>query len=409
MTALPETMPQELPEKIKVFVTYAWEDESHNDQVLSLTDHLRTKGFEAMNDKLLLQQGTSVDLQKMMYQNLTEADKVVIVLSKEYAKKADGFSGGVGIEYEYILKDIDVNPDKYILVSFLRYSETPFPIVLRKREIVPLINAVGLTYLYQKLVGAKLYKMSEVAASTPVFETKPIAAFEFKQRPAFDITDVDGSDDDEPNVWDIGSSEADFQKAVEDNNEEQVKLLIKQNSYLLYDIYERKMSAMPIFHDLKVGNFNIDFTWLDDASGGPIWFLLKVGRPAIKVFDQEGHVNIELLKAIEEVKAWENYFEINPTDKKRVFGAVGSFKFKLIAGSHEEWQSEAGQKWRHQHNRTSNIEIRSYNTFSRSINDIKTSPESFYRFNQFHSTSPAAELESFWSSYRYMDDWRKWL
>jgi len=39
-------------------------------------------------------------IKRMMAEQLTNSDRVV-VLSEEYAKKADGFRGGVGVEYDY--------------------------------------------------------------------------------------------------------------------------------------------------------------------------------------------------------------------------------------------------------------------------------------------------------------------
>lgn len=51
----------------------------------------------------------------MMAQSLKNADKVIIVLSEEYKEKADSFKGGVGDEYQYIIKDIK-NKNKSIFL-----------------------------------------------------------------------------------------------------------------------------------------------------------------------------------------------------------------------------------------------------------------------------------------------------
>ena len=178
---------------------------------------------------------------------------------------------------------------------------------------------------------------------------------------------------------------------------------------MLYDIYERKQGAFPIFHDLLIGKHVADFTWLNDSSSGPEWILVKLSKPNIEVVNANGEVHTELLKEIEIVKSWDNYFQLNPAEKTRIFGAAANFKFKIIIGSKSQWQTEESLKWRMQLNKSSNIEIRSYNTFAKSIKEIKENLNAFFKFNQFHETSPANLLEMHWKNYAYMDTWRKLL
>lgn len=395
--------------KIKVFVTYSWEKEAHNTQVLSLTNHLRQQGFEANNDLLLGQGQGSIGLDRMMVEQLTNSDKVVVVLSEGYAKKANGFQGGVGMEYEFIISDIKAHPEKYILVALQPYKASLLPSGFASRMVLDLTTEAGMTALLRKLLDQPEYQASEVADSVPQLTTSPIPAFEFKTKPKVDVTMQDDHDDHAPTVWDAQAARTAFATAVADGSPEVIKAVIRENSFLLFDIYERKMGAMPIFHDVPFGRMKADFAWLDDASNGPRWFLLKLGRPDITLFNADGMPTAELLAEIEQVKAWANYFELNPAEKKRILGAVSQFRFRLVIGSAEAWQQENASRWRMQHNNSSIVEIRSYNTFARSLDDLASAPGDFYRFNRFHATSPAAELEQFWKAYRYMDDWRKWL
>lgn len=395
--------------KIKVFVTYSQEGDAHNTQVLSLTDHLRKLGFEANNDLLLSQQQGSINLNRMMYQHLEQADKVVVVLSDNYAKKANSFAGGVGTEYEFIIGDINVKPEKYILVALEAYKDSLFPTGLRSRLMLNLTTEQGMEDLVRKLSAQPAWEASPVAAAVPVLPTKKIPPFEIKPKPPVDVTVTANTGDEEEDVWDLDAAGTALEAAIEDTRPEVVKAVLQENSFLFFDIYERKMGAMPIFHEVGFGSYQADFAWLDDASDGPRWFLMKVGPADLAPFDEQGQINPALVAAIEEVKAWANYFELNPAEKKRVFGAVASFRFRLVIGSKEQWQEEKAQQWRLQHNKTSPVEIRSYQTFARSLADIRTAPKEFYRFSQYHATSPATELEKFWKAYRYMDDWRKWL
>ncbi len=395
--------------KIKVFVTYSWEEEAHNTQVLSLTDHLRKNGFEANNDQLLIQTEGSISLDRMMVEQLTNSDKVIVVLSELYAKKADGYFGGVGVEYEFIISDIRVNPKKYILVALESYKPSLFPTAFRSRILLDLTTNDGMKKLLHKLTDQPQYKASAVADNVTELTSYSIPAFEFKVRPQVDVTMQEDHDDYASIVWDVEAARTAFFAALSDGRSEIIKAVIRENSFLLFDIYERKMSALPIFHNIPFGRMKADFAWLDDASNGPQWFLLKVGQPHTVLFDASGMPTTQLLAEIDEVKAWANYFELNPADKKHIFGAVSQFRFRLVIGTAEAWRTERASMWRMQHNKNSVVEIRSYNSFNTSLQDLVAAPGKFYRFNRFHTTSPSSEMESFWKGYQYMDDWRKWL
>ena len=396
-------------QNIKVFVTYSWDEVDHNTQVLALTDQLRKNGFEATNDKLLSQAQGSISLDRMMVEHLTKSDKVVVVLSEGYAKKANGFQGGVGMEYEFIISDIKTKPAKYILVALQPYKTSLLPAGFTSRSVINITTQEGMNELVRKLSDQPEYIASPVADTIPRLPSINIPAFEFKVKPVVDVAVVDKGDDSEESVWDAAAAADAFAAAVADGDTELIKAVIRENSFLFFDLYERKMSAMPIFHEVEFGGMKADFAWLDDASDGPRWFLVKLARPDIELVGERGMASPSLLAEIEEVKAWANYFEVNPAEKKRLFGAVNQFRFRLIAGTREQWQTEQAQQWRAQHNKNSFVEIRSYQTFTKSLNDLTSAPGEFYRFIKFPFTSPASDMEKFWKNYRYMDDWRKWL
>ena len=101
-----------------VFVTYAWENETFNAQIISFVNFLRERGFDASMDRKKSQEESSLNLNKMMVEGIQNSDKVILVLTERYREKADKFEGGVGMEYQLILEDIKKNKNKYILVSF---------------------------------------------------------------------------------------------------------------------------------------------------------------------------------------------------------------------------------------------------------------------------------------------------
>jgi len=112
MKAYEETQPT------KVFVSYAWEDNQHNDRIISFVNFLRENGFDASMDRKESQEESAVNFNKLMFDGIQNSDKVVIILSKKYKTRADKFEGGVWQELNLIIEDIKRNPKKYIFVSF---------------------------------------------------------------------------------------------------------------------------------------------------------------------------------------------------------------------------------------------------------------------------------------------------
>ena len=99
---------------------------------------LRNNGYDAVCDVMERQKETSIHFPKMMAENLQNADKVIVVLSKKYKEKADRFEGGVGSEYQYIIEDIKKEKQKYILVTFESNQDSVTPDFLRGRDVISL-------------------------------------------------------------------------------------------------------------------------------------------------------------------------------------------------------------------------------------------------------------------------------
>jgi hypothetical protein len=120
----------------EIFISYSWVNDEPNENVLYLVAALREKGYNAVCDVILSQRETAINFNKMMAESLKKADKVIIVLSEEYKRKADSFIGGVGDEYQYIVEDIKNKPQKYILVAFENDRNKVTPDFLRGRDLL---------------------------------------------------------------------------------------------------------------------------------------------------------------------------------------------------------------------------------------------------------------------------------
>lgn len=168
--------------KKEVFITYSWDSEEHIEKVVSFTNHLRDEGFDAEMDKLHTQNETATDFYKMMHQAMTDYEKVIVVLSKGYKEKAENFKGGVGNEYNLILKDIETQNNKYILVSFEPISDEITPLNFKGRHIFDLSNKKNLNELYAKLQNVKTIEFAEVGTKKPIIEKTVIPKFAIQEQ-----------------------------------------------------------------------------------------------------------------------------------------------------------------------------------------------------------------------------------
>jgi len=211
-------------------------------------------------------------------------------------------------------------------------------------------------------------------------------------------------------AWDINKVEKDLQTAFDDNSETKLLALLKDNSFLFYELFSRKMGVQPVFREVSFGGkLKCDFAWLNDNSDGPEWVLVEVEKPKMRLFNKDVTVSSELNKAIEQVKSWQRYFAENPLEKKRVFGAVARFKYILVCGDTNEWKEEYAAKWRAHENSTNSIEIKSSDVFNRALNHYKEKPTDFWSFEENTITLPTSKLEKYWQKYEYLDNWRKIL
>lgn len=209
--------------------------------------------------------------------------------------------------------------------------------------------------------------------------------------------------------WDVEQVEKDLNKAFEDESEIDLLKILKSNSFLFYDLYSRKYAITPVFREVSFGgDYKADFLWLNDNSSGPEWVLVEVEKPKLRLFNSNGYAAAPLQNATEQMKSWGRYFRKNPLESKRIFGAVAKFRYILVAGDKQDWETDAAMHWRAQFNSDNgfDIEIRSMDTFFKSLKMLKNDPEEMWSFAEKPTTFPSTELEPFWKKYAYMDKMR---
>src|SRR4051812_25164180 len=80
----------------RVFVSYTHESPDHKRWVARLSTDLMSNGVEAVLDQWELKLGSDVTL--FMEKGIREADRVILVCTPTYARKANEGEGGVGYE-----------------------------------------------------------------------------------------------------------------------------------------------------------------------------------------------------------------------------------------------------------------------------------------------------------------------
>ena len=207
--------------------------------------------------------------------------------------------------------------------------------------------------------------------------------------------------------WNIDEVRGELSTAFEENSEAQLLDVIRRNSFLLWDLYERKHGIRAPFHEISFGGqFRCDFAWLNDNSDGPEWVLVELESPHMRLFNGDGTPGAELNHGLEQVRSWRRYFEQNQGEKERTFGAVSRFRYILVGGSGADWETEHARRWRADHNRNDDIEIRSSDIFIRAFEFYEEHPDDLWSFAENPITLSPADLTPFWEGDGYMRGWR---
>lgn len=154
---------------IKVFISYAWEDEDHIAWVRQLADRLLQNGIEATLDQYDLELGDR--LPQFMEQSVSESDYVLVICTPIYKQKADQRSGGVGYEGHIICEELLVkgNERKFIPVIRKGDHENAMPTYLAGKLAVDLSSPEKDEQNFENII-ATLYgtkKKPDVVEKTP--------------------------------------------------------------------------------------------------------------------------------------------------------------------------------------------------------------------------------------------------
>jgi len=156
------------------FVSYSWDSKEHQQWIISLTNDLRKQGIDASNDVFITQMQT-VNLNAMMISRIKNSDYIVIVLTENYAQKADEIKGGVGFETILTMPYLRENLGKLILIMRHQGDYTKvFPFHYKDVYAIDFSNDKE----YKEKLDELVYKifsipMYEIADLGPIPDLKP--------------------------------------------------------------------------------------------------------------------------------------------------------------------------------------------------------------------------------------------
>lgn len=151
-------------EPIRVFVSYTRTDEAHATWVKELATFLRENGVDARLDVWHLRRGMNVA--QWMCNELDQAHRVLLICNEEYARRADGYHGGVAWEIRLVQGDLLASPvtnsDKYVPVIRAENIDHAVPSFLRATYFFEWPEAADETAKREALLR-EIYRIQEQA------------------------------------------------------------------------------------------------------------------------------------------------------------------------------------------------------------------------------------------------------
>ena len=136
----------------KVFISYSWEEDAHQQWVREFADRLLADGIDATIDQYDASLGDR--LPHFMEQSITTADYVLIICTPLYKKKADNRKGGVGYEGHIITEELysKGNERKFIPVVRKGSFDAAMPTFLAGKLGIDLTDTIHFENNYKDLI-----------------------------------------------------------------------------------------------------------------------------------------------------------------------------------------------------------------------------------------------------------------
>ena len=236
----------------KVFISYSWSSPEHEDWVLLLAQRLVRDGIDVVLDKWDLKEGHDkyVFMESMV--NSPDITKVLMILDKKYAAKADERGGGVGTETQIISPNVYENAkqEKFIpIIAEVDDEGQPYiPAYLKGKVYIDLSKEVYFEQNYEKLLRNILNRPSTVKpklGNIPVYITED-TPMSFKTTTI--VRGIDAQLDRHPERINMLAREF-FDEFFENLKEFEIKNISNQAAPASKEIYENLTQYLPLKHD----------------------------------------------------------------------------------------------------------------------------------------------------------------
>lgn len=119
-----------------VFISYSHDNENHKIWVKQLATDLQNNGINTIIDQWYVSLGS--DLAMFMESSVKKADRVLVVCTPNYVKKANMGEGGVGYEKMIVTGQLikDIKTDKFIPVIRCSEGKKAVPTFLESRLFI---------------------------------------------------------------------------------------------------------------------------------------------------------------------------------------------------------------------------------------------------------------------------------
>ncbi len=156
-----------------VFISYSWDSQEHKAWVKGLAQRLIDKGVQVILDQSDCPLGASFTL--TMEEALTKGDRVLVILTENYKRKADNRQYGVGFEGQIISAELYQNGRSNKFIPVLRSGDSiqSTPAYLQGRHGVDMRSDVDFEPEFLRLLeGISEYSDKPSQGSPPDFGTK---------------------------------------------------------------------------------------------------------------------------------------------------------------------------------------------------------------------------------------------
>jgi hypothetical protein len=171
-----------MEDRKKVFISYSWDSESHQKWVLKLaTDLMKLYGIDVILDQFELAAGN--DLTYFMESAISEADKVLVILTPSYKVKAEKREKGVGYETSIISQEILSSP----------ISQIKFIPILREGNQKSSSPMHLVSKLYHNMVNNENYYLKLLELAKLVYDINLVQKPQLGKVPNFDNAELNDS------------------------------------------------------------------------------------------------------------------------------------------------------------------------------------------------------------------------